>query len=893
MIGLETYWAFKHAWRGAGYYYRKGDHQPLTKGGTSYYANALSIVASWETWYLPRPQPIHPVLVESPDAWELDAHYPGGFEKPTFPSKTIPVSMATREANLVGYLSPEKGNMWSLIYETSHKAIQSYWKYAHHYAVQHSHTNKEYYSWDKFNDDISTNLVVEDWPPPKNFDPRFYYYSKDVNVTEELSTEEGRKTTEEAEIAKTASYTMNEFPSLEMKLISEDTELERGKKRGLEGPVQPPSQLRRQGTARVSSVPPGSSTALARERAATMNPRPPTGKGTSQGKGWGPVPTGKLPPEFTPMSSSAFFGDMSIEERKNKIFHQKIYNSAWDTLRGILTGLGASEDNLPAFEGTFIHWFRTMETTPMNIALEALLQPLYEEERKAYFEDLPPDTPEDVLALHKEIIVDSLTNVKNFMTSFGLMVKDFFDTDKSRFTLHPVKGGKGGKGGKDEVFPALGGKPTGKGSARRPKEPTPLSKQEGPVPLGKSTQESVSIPLVLHKPPVRMGDTATPPVVKASAAKQPEIESEATVESVPKAGLTLLDPLKKKGEAEVVADPTKEKGEAVQPTEQPTAKVETTAQQTPPKAEAKEKSIEPIDKPKSGGQPASLMSIAGIKGAFGFGHSKPERPPPPVSQAELTQLEKDEEADFNAAVQESLKAPTTPHVQSGAQSSSTGPMDLDQRESDLLTQLDKLSVESLRLETTTNPSIRDKSRMRTIEGVINDIVKQLEEIAQQRLRSSAPAMSSQPSIVQSALPIAAPPISKPEVSSAPKAVTPHRREPLTIETLMQGITGQQDTSAVISSVFTPTLPDEEAQQSAALLERPPDPVRVRSRERTPVRQARSSTPQKEVQQVLPAIEDGSPPRRELEPELPRERERTPHREHFHERRQEETISVSA
>ena len=109
MIGLETYWAFKHAWRGAGYYYRKGDHQPQTKGGALYYANALSIVASWETWYLPRPQPIHPVLIESPDAWELDAHYPGGFGRPTFPSKTIPVSMATREANLVGHLSPGEG----------------------------------------------------------------------------------------------------------------------------------------------------------------------------------------------------------------------------------------------------------------------------------------------------------------------------------------------------------------------------------------------------------------------------------------------------------------------------------------------------------------------------------------------------------------------------------------------------------------------------------------------------------------------------------------------------------------------------------------------------------------------------------------------------------------
>ena len=31
MIGLETYWAYKHAWRGAGYLYRKGDHLPATK----------------------------------------------------------------------------------------------------------------------------------------------------------------------------------------------------------------------------------------------------------------------------------------------------------------------------------------------------------------------------------------------------------------------------------------------------------------------------------------------------------------------------------------------------------------------------------------------------------------------------------------------------------------------------------------------------------------------------------------------------------------------------------------------------------------------------------------------------------------------------------------------
>ena len=540
MIGLETYWAFKHAWRGAGYYYRKGDHQPLTKGGAPYYANALLIVASWETWYLPRPQPIHPILIESPDAWELDAHYPNGFGRPMFPSKSIPISMAKREATLAGHLSPEKGNMWRLIYETSHTAIQLYWKYAHHYALQYSHTNKEYYSWDKFNEEISTlDVAVENWNPPKDCDSRFYYYSRDVSVTEELSTEKGRKTTEEAEFAKTALYTMNEFPSLELKLISEDSELEKGKKRGLEGAVHPPPQQRRQGTSRVSSVPPGSATAMARERAAAMNPKQLSGRGT--GKGWGTIPTGKLPPEFKAVSSIDTFGNASIEERKKRIFHQSLYDTAWNTLRGMLTNLGTSEDNLPAFECTFIHWFGSMENNPGNVSMEALLQPLYEVERDAYLADLPKDTTEDVLALHKAIIVDSLTNVKNFISSFGLTVRDFFDQDKSRFSLHPTKGGKGGKG---DAFPVLGGKASGK-SSNRPKEPNPLPKQGGLVPLSKPIGKPVSVPLVLHKPPTKAGGVAS--VVKHPATPKPGVESTVTVEPVPKTVSAVLEQPKAKG----------------------------------------------------------------------------------------------------------------------------------------------------------------------------------------------------------------------------------------------------------------------------------------------------------------------------------------------------------
>ena len=50
------------------------------------------------------------------------------------------------------------------------------------------------------------------------------------------------------------------------------------------------------------------------------------------------------------------------------------------------------------------------------------------------------------------------------------------------------------------------------------------------------------------------------------------------------------------------------------------------------------------------------------------------------------------------------------------------PANLDDRESDLMIQLDKLSAEALRLEVITNPSIRDRSRMRTIESVTEEVV---------------------------------------------------------------------------------------------------------------------------------------------------------------------------
>ena len=145
--------------------------------------------------------------------------------------------------------------------------------------------------------------------------------------------------------------------------------------------------------------------------------------------------------------------------------------------------------------------------------------------------------------------------------------------------------------------------------------------------------------------------------------------------------------------------------------------------------------------------------------------SKPERPPPVLQGDGVTQIEQDEEADLNAAIHASLQAPTSPQAQSGAQSSASMPTNLDDRESDLLIQLDKLSAEALRLEVITNPSIREKSRMRTIESVTQEVVKQLEEVAQQRLRVASSPSIPQQTKVQSAKPIAAPPITQPATPS--------------------------------------------------------------------------------------------------------------------------------
>ena len=209
-------------------------------------------MAAWETWFIPRPQPIDPVISTDPSAWELDVHYLESFGQPTFPTgKHIPHFDGKGEGTLIGFLQPSKGNLWKLLYNTMNSTIQLYWKYAHRYSDQHSHTDAGYDTWEKFADDLNNqNLDEVPWVPPGELDPRFSCYSVETDLTTQLSRGDLLETTEAKEIAKSSSYSLNEHPTLEARIITEESLLGvRGKKRGgAEEDISAPPQKGKKGS---------------------------------------------------------------------------------------------------------------------------------------------------------------------------------------------------------------------------------------------------------------------------------------------------------------------------------------------------------------------------------------------------------------------------------------------------------------------------------------------------------------------------------------------------------------------------------------------------------------------------------------------------------------------
>ena len=312
--------------------------------------------------------------------------------------------------------------MWTLLYDAMNTTIQKYWKYARQYAVQNSLTNSEYYSWDKFAEAPDTvDLSDVTWSPPKEFDSRFYYYSQETNLTEQLSTEECRETTEEKEVAKTGLY---------------------------KGLFSPP-------WFRYSE---GQKSQEMKGKSSTKEEFKEWGK-QSSGKGMG-----KLPSTFVPVSSTAEDEDTPINERKEKLMHRTFHEWTWGILRKFLIQQGVTIHNLRVFEFTYLHWFQQLEHVLMNVPIEDVLNPLYEVELQSLISDFPEDATPETREVHTGILIESLTHIKFFMSSFGVGTADFFDQDT---TMRVPFGGKSGEKGKGKSKDLPEGKPL---KTRRQKE---------------------------------------------------------------------------------------------------------------------------------------------------------------------------------------------------------------------------------------------------------------------------------------------------------------------------------------------------------------------------------------------------------------------------------------
>ena len=79
----------------------------------------------------------------------------------------------------------------------------------------------------------------------------------------------------------------------------------------------------------------------------------------------------------------------------------------------------------------------------MNLGMEDVLYPLYEVELKSYLDEFSTDMDPQLRSHYEEILVDSLTNIKNFMSSFGATVQDFFNQDKRDMSSSEMSGKKG------------------------------------------------------------------------------------------------------------------------------------------------------------------------------------------------------------------------------------------------------------------------------------------------------------------------------------------------------------------------------------------------------------------------------------------------------------------
>ena len=191
----EAIWVYKHAWRGAGAYYRKGDHlQKKKTGNTPVEFKALRMFPEWERWIVPKPTFLSDSLLKEAATLEekgepknrvqrhnIFEHYKEEFQPHTL--TLLPgMNQTFKEYGERANLDPNLGNLWGCFWESCNIKERGFWQAAlgHHANYSLTDDSRVYHAI-TFGEDHPGYKPANDEMPsdkPENNDQRFCYYTE-------------------------------------------------------------------------------------------------------------------------------------------------------------------------------------------------------------------------------------------------------------------------------------------------------------------------------------------------------------------------------------------------------------------------------------------------------------------------------------------------------------------------------------------------------------------------------------------------------------------------------------------------------------------------------------------------------------------------------------------
>ena len=291
----EAYWVFKHAWRGVGAYYQKGDHVQKKKTGTlPAEFKALRMFPDWERWITPKPTFLSDQLLKESAVLEeqgeprnrvkrhnIFEHLKEGFQPHALPNPPA-VIQSFKEYKARSNLDPNKGNLWGCFWDACSVKEKGFWEEALRHNKTYSLTDdSKVYHPIKFGEDHPGYRPTGSEMPkdrPKDNDPRFYYHT-DIKVWKTSQVPEERT----LQVATDKVRIWLESPQNADAHLKIDFPPSQAEANQPSGGAKASGKGSRK---RQSSVPPGSDTAKAKQARSAVEE-----KGKKGGKGKGRIPS--------------------------------------------------------------------------------------------------------------------------------------------------------------------------------------------------------------------------------------------------------------------------------------------------------------------------------------------------------------------------------------------------------------------------------------------------------------------------------------------------------------------------------------------------------------------------------------------------------------------------